>query len=124
MKRMKTKNLFLIAFGFISLAIGAVGAAIPVLPTTPFVLLSAVCFSAGSKKLDEWLRRNRLFGPYIENYRTRQGVSRRRKIASIAFLWIGLIISMAIVRTVIFYIILGIVGAGVTAHLLMIKSKE
>jgi len=121
---MKIKKIILIAAGFSCLILGAIGVFIPVLPTTPFVLLSAACFSASSRKLNDWLLKSRLFGPYIENYRTKQGVSARRKIASIAFLWAGLFISMFIVRTVWICIVLGAVGAGVTVHLLMIKTKD
>jgi len=121
---MSVKNLFLVAAGFISLGLGAVGVILPVLPTTPFVLLAAICFSAGNQKFYEWLRKNRVFGPYIENYRTRQGISKKHKIASIIFLWTGLIISMVIVRTVLIYVVLGIVGICVTIHLLLIKTKK
>ena len=112
------------ALGFIFLALGAIGIFIPVLPTTPFVLLSAACFSSSSKKLNEWLLRSRLFGPFIENYSTGQGISVSRKIASLVFLWTGLIISMVIVRTIWIYIILGVVGIGVTIHILTIKDKK
>ena len=97
---------------------------LPVLPTTPFVLLAAICFSASNKKFADWLRQNRIFGPFIENYRTKQGTQMSQKIASIAFLWTGLIISMVIVRTTWVYIVLGIVGIGVTTHLLLIKTKK
>ena len=121
---MVLKNLILIILGFVFLALGAVGVALPVLPTTPFVLLAAVCFSASNKRIAAWLQRNRLFGPYIENYRTKQGIKLPLKIASIAFLWTGLIISMVIVRTTWVYIVLGMVGAGVTIHLLLIKTKK
>ena len=121
---MNMKKLLFIALGFISLTLGAVGVALPLLPTTPFVLLSGICFSYGSKRLEDWLGRNRVFGPYIENYRIGQGISKLHKIVSIAFLWVGLIISAVIVRTTFIYIVLGTVGVGVTIHLLMIKSKK
>ena len=117
------KNLILTILGFILLALGAVGVALPVMPTTPFVLLAAICFSAGNNKIADWLNKNRIFGPYIENYRNKRGLSKARKIASIAFVWMGLSISMAIVQTVWSYVVLGIVGVGVTIHLLMIKTK-
>ena len=120
---MGIKKLVLIALGLLFLILGGIGIFLPVLPTTPFVLLSAACFSASSKKLNEWLRRSRLFGPYIENYRTGQGISKLRKIISISFLWSGLIVSMVVVKTNWIYAILGVVGVCVTVHLLMIKTK-
>jgi len=120
---MIVKNVVLTVVGFIFLGLGAVGIVIPVLPTTPFMLLAAGCFSASNKRVLGWLERNRFFGPYIENYRTKQGISLMHKAASLAFLWTGLIISMVIVRKTAVFVVLSIVGIGVTIHLLMIKTK-
>jgi len=124
MVAMSIKKIVLVAVGCIFLALGAIGVVLPVLPTTPFVLVSAACFGASSERLYGWLLRNRVFGPFIENYRTRQGISILHKAGSIAFLWTGLIISMVSVGTALIYIVLGIVGIGVTVHLLMIKTKK
>jgi len=118
------KQVLLLLAGFISLGFGAVGVALPVLPTTPFVLLAAICFSASNEKMARWLEKSRVFGPYIENYRTKAGIPIWLKCASIAFLWTGLSISMVLTRAVWAYILLGIVGIGVTVHLLMIKTKK
>jgi len=117
------KKLIFTILGFISLGLGAVGVALPVLPTTPFVIFAAVCFSAGNPRFSKWLASNRVFGPYITNYRTKQGISIWHKIASIAFLWTGLVISMIIVHTILIYVVLGVIGVGVTIHILMIKTK-
>ena len=121
---MKAKRIVLTILGFVFLGLGAVGVALPVMPTTPFVLLAAMCFSSGNNRVARWLRSNRIFGPYIENYRTKQGISRTLKAASIIFVWAGLIISMTVMRTLWISILLGIIGAGVTVHLLMIKTKK
>ena len=104
--------------------LGIIGIVVPGLPTTPFVLLAAACFSAGNKRIHVWLRRNRVFGPYIENYHTKQGISNFLKIVSILFLWIGLAISMLLLRTVWAFILFSLVGIGVTIHLLKIKTKQ
>ena len=121
---MAIKNLIFTLLGFIFLGLGAVGLFLPVMPTTPFVLLSAGCFSMSNKKAARWLQQSKFFGPYIDNYRTKQGIKKSLKITSIAMLWAGLIISMAMVRTMLIYIILSIVGVCVTIHLLMIKTKK
>ncbi len=123
-KRTKVKNLVLVFLGFAFMVLGALGVAVPVLPTTPFALLAAACFSLGSPKLLAWLLHNRILGPYIENYRNGQGISKARKIFAVLFLWAGLAVSMAVVRTTPVYIILGIVGLCVTVHLLMMKTKK
>jgi len=119
-----TRDIILTVCGFILLGLGAVGIVLPVMPTTPFVLLAAICFSKSNKKFASWLKKNRFFGPYIENYHTKQGIKKSLKIVSISILWIGLLISMSILQTVLIYIILSVVGICVTIHLLMIKTKQ
>jgi uncharacterized membrane protein YbaN (DUF454 family) len=121
---MSVKKVLLTLLGVVSLGLGAVGVVIPVLPTTPFVLLAAMCFSKSNKKFYLWLQDNRVFGQFIENYRTQQGISIWLKTTSIIFLWTGLIISMVMTRAVLVYALLGFVGVCVTIHLLMIKTKK
>jgi hypothetical protein len=118
------KKALLIAAGLVALTLGAAGIAVPLLPTTPLVLLAAACFSASNKKLEAALGKSRLFGPFIENYRTGQGIGKFHKIGSIAWLWAGLITSAAVLRTVRVYIILSVAGVAVTVHLLLIKTKK
>ena len=69
-------------------------------------------------------RRSRVFGLYIEHYRTKRGISMLHKITSAAFLWAGMLASMIVVQAIWIYITLGIVGTAVTAHLLLIKTKR
>jgi len=118
------KKLLLIIAGFTCLFLGAVGVVMPLLPTTPLVLLAAICFSSVNERFYEILRRNRIFGPFIENYRTKQGISKRHKIGSIIFLWTGLLTSMIVIRTPTIYLILTTVGICVTIHLLLLKCKK
>jgi len=121
---MDIKKPLYIIFGSASLLLGVAGIVVPLLPTTPFVLLSAACFSRSNKKLENWLLRSRIFGPFIENYRTKQGISKLHKSASIAFLWVGLITSMIVLREMWVFVVLVIVGICVTTHLLMIRTKK
>jgi len=120
---MTIKKLLIILLGFVALVLGAAGIIVPLLPTTPLVLLSAACFSRSNKKLDTWLRQSRIFGPFIENYRTGSGISKWHKVWTIAFLWIGLSTTMILARTLWIFAILVIVGICVTTHVLMIKTK-
>ena len=120
---MKPKRILLKAAGFALLGLGAVGVVLPVLPTTPFVLLAAVCFSAGDPNMYTRLQSNRVFGPYIENYRTRRGITRLRKAVSIAFVWGSLSLSAILAERPWVYLVLGAVGLGVTIHLLAIKTR-
>jgi len=73
--------------------VGVVGIVLPVLPATPFVIVSAFCFGKSSKRFENWLSNNRYFGSYIENYKTKRGVPLDVKFKSIVFLWVTLIVS-------------------------------
>lgn len=121
---MKAKKLFLTAAGFSALGLGIVGIALPVLPTTPFLLLAALCFSAGSSRFSEILQKNKYLGSYITHYREKTGVPLGTKIVSIVFLWAALLLSMALFRKDYLFILLPIVGACVTVHIALIKTKK
>ena len=113
-----------IVLGFISLALGVLGIFLPILPTTPFLLLSAFLFCKSSKKLHDWLLSRKVLGEYIHNYKTYHAMKRKVKITSIVLLWITLAISFYLVDILYVRIILVVVGIGVTTHLLMIRSME
>ncbi len=72
-------RLILIATGLLSLALGAIGLFLPLLPTVPFLLLSAICFANTSERLHAWLLSHRVFGPPIRNWNERGAISRRAK---------------------------------------------
>ena len=120
----RVKKTLLIVAGVVSLALGGIGVFLPLLPTTPFVLLAAGCFAGSSPAMHRWLCRSRFFGEYIENYRTNAGVSKSVKVRAIVFLWAGLALSAAAVHKPIVRIILAVVGICVSTHLLMMKTKE
>lgn len=120
----RIKKTLLIVAGVVSLTLGGIGVFLPLLPTTPFVLLAAGCFAGSSPAMHRWLCRSRFFGEYIENYRTNAGVSKSVKVRAIVFLWAGLALSAAAVHKPIVRIILAVVGICVSTHLLMMKTKD
>ncbi len=79
--------LWIIA-GSISLALGIIGIFLPLLPTTPFLLLTAACYARGSERLHNWLLNNKLFGKYIRNYREGKGIPARSKVLALTLLWL------------------------------------
>jgi len=81
--------LFLVG-GYLSLALGAVGLFLPLVPTTPFLLLAAACFARSSAKLHGWLYGNRLFGPILEDWE-RHGAIRLRVKVLASLMMVGLI---------------------------------
>jgi hypothetical protein len=118
------KRRFLFSLGTILLIIGAIGIFVPVLPTTPLVLASFICFTRSSKRAEKWILKNRYFRSYIENYKANKGVPADVKIKSIIFLWITLIVSMVIFFKLYLVLLLAVVGVGVTTHIYLLKTKE
>lgn len=75
-------RLFLQILGFTSLALGFAGAFLPVLPTTPFILLSAWCFAKSSPKWNAYLHNHREFGPLIGNWQRDRSVAMKHKMTA------------------------------------------
>lgn len=121
---MEVKKVLLLISGFLFLGFGIVGAFIPVLPTTPFVLLAAGCFGGSSQKIYLWLIKTKYFGSFIKNYKEKNGVSMKIKLRAIIFLWAGLIFSSIIFKKLYLWIILSIIGICVSIHILKISSKK
>jgi len=115
------KNIMII-LGTLSLVIGAIGIFIPVLPTTPLLLLSAYFYLKSSKRLYDWLLNNRIFGMYIYNYINHRSVLLSTKIFSFILLWVSLAISMALIEMQTIRLILVLVGISVSIHLYLLKT--
>lgn len=116
------KKYLLIALGSISLGLGAVGVAVPVLPTTPFLLIALFCYLRSSRRLYDWLIHHRLFGTYLYNYVTYRAVPRQTKIGALIFLWAGLVTSIILVDALFVRLILLAVGIVVSIHILSLKT--
>jgi uncharacterized membrane protein YbaN (DUF454 family) len=118
---MLRRRLF-IAAGSISLGIGILGVVVPLLPTTPFLLLAAYCYSRGSKRLYNRLLRNRLIGGYLRNYLEGKAMSIRAKMLSLSILWavIGCTAGF-FADSLVIKIILLAVGCGVTVHVALLR---
>ena len=69
----------MIALGWVFVVIGLIGAVLPLLPTTPFLILAAACFARGSERFYRWLLSSRLFGPVIREWRQTRSVARWAK---------------------------------------------
>ena len=87
MKKAIIKKILVVS-GTFFLVIGIIGIFIPILPTTPFLLLATACYARGSKKFYNWLISNKWLGEYIKNYREGRGISFTVKIVTITILWI------------------------------------
>ena len=118
------KRPLLLLLGSLSLLAGGLGAFLPLLPTTPFVILAAGCYGAASPQLYQRLAGTRFFGEYIRNYREKTGISHKNRWAGIIALWLMLGLSIFVSATPGVSIFLLVVGVCVTAHLLLLKGKR
>lgn len=115
----------LMAAGTVSLGLGIIGIFVPILPTTPFLLLSAACYARSSERFLHWLLNNRWFGGYIRNYREGRGMPRSTMILTLAALWATLVLSASFaVSSGWMRVLLAVIGVGVTIHLLKLKTHH
>ncbi|MBR5812262.1 MAG: YbaN family protein [Alistipes sp.] len=81
-------KIVLTILGLLSLVLGVVGIFLPLLPTTPLLLLSAWCFIRSSTKLYDWLLNHPYLGKYIRNFREHRAIPLRVKVLSVAMVWL------------------------------------
>ena len=127
-ERKITSNLsrwVLIIIGSFFTGLGILGIFLPLLPTTPFLLLAAACYIRSSEKFYNWLMNNKWLGRYIKNYLEGKGVSLNSKILSISLLLITIGYSVFfVVKIFLIRVILILIAIGVTIHLLSIRTLK
>lgn len=113
----------LILTGSISLGLGIIGIVLPLIPTTPLLLLAAACFVRSSDKLYDWLLNHRWFGTYIRNFREQRGIPLKAKVLGVTMLWVSIIYSaFFVVPLVAVRILLLLVAAYFTWYMLSLKT--
>jgi uncharacterized membrane protein YbaN (DUF454 family) len=119
------KRRLLIGAGTLCTGLGIIGVFVPILPTTPFLLLAAACYMRSSERFYQWLINNRIFGAYVRNYIEGRGMPVKIKIFTILLLWlaIGLTITFG-VQNIVIRIVLICVAIGVTTHIVLIKKRK
>jgi len=120
----RLKRLLWSTAGTIALALGFIGIAVPVMPTTPFLLLAAACYLRGSRRMYDWLMGNRWFGTYLLDYMEGRGIPMITKVLTLVVLWSTIGFSMIFITTnPILRVILLVIAVGVTFHLAMVKTR-
>lgn len=109
---------------FICIGLGSLGMFLPVLPTTPFLLLASWLFLKANSGWRDWLINHKIFGPYIQNFLIHRAIPLRIKIISISTLWATILLSAYIVDQVWLKILLIIIAIGVTIHILSFKTLK
>jgi len=114
---------FLLIIGFFMLGLGLLGIVIPLLPTTPFLLLASYCFIRSSDRFHFWLLNNRILGSYIKDYVENRAIKRKMKWITLGILWVTIVISILTIKPVIWVeFLLLIIAVGVTLHILSLKN--
>ncbi len=103
--------------GAVALGLGVVGILVPLLPTTPFLILAAYLFSRGSRRLHAWLVNHRLLGPPIRNWRRHRAVSTRAKLSALIAMLLIFVFSYAVAVPRWALAIQGVILAGVAIFL-------
>ena len=119
---MKIKKYVFISVGILSTSLGIAGIVIPLLPTTPFLLLATFLFLNSSERLYNWLINHKFFGRYIHCYLKHRAITLKLKIISFITLWATLLLSAVLMKSVYITLLLVIVGIGVSIHLLLLKT--
>lgn len=115
----------LIIIGSISVALAVLGIVLPVLPTTPFLLLAAWCYARSSTRFYVWLMTHRLWGKYLRDYTSGKGVPRSIKVWALTLLWAAILGSAFLAVEITWVRILMIVIAiGVSIHILKIRTLK
>jgi uncharacterized membrane protein YbaN (DUF454 family) len=123
--RATAKRRLLLGAGTLCTGLGIVGIFVPILPTTPFLLLAAACYMRSSERSYHWLVDNRVFGAYVRNYIEGRGMPVRMKISTILLLWLAIGLTTAFaVENVVVRIVLICVAVGVSAHVALIKRRR
>ena len=110
------------AVGVASVVLGVLGMFLPVLPTTPFLLLAAFCFSRSSERMHRWLTGNRWFGPILHNYQTGRGIPRRAKCLALMTLWPTICVAAVLIPHWPVKALVVAIAAAVTVHILRLPT--
>lgn len=118
-------RLLLWVAGSLCVALGVAGLFLPVLPTTPFMLLAAACYARASERFYRWLVTHRVFGPTVREWRRHRSIPWRTK------LWAIFLMSATLATSIVFFarpawlqLALALVGAGLAVWLYRIPSRD
>lgn len=123
LKRLLRGILFIA--GTLFTGMGLLGIFLPLLPTTPFLLLAAACYARSSKRFYCQLLTNRWFGDYIRNYEEGNGISLKAKLITILLLWVSIILSITFVLSdFLLRSIFILIAVCITLYLVSIKTLK
>ena len=119
----KVKRVIFIVLGTLFLGIGCIGIVLPILPTTPFLLLAAACYVRGSKRIHRWMMSNRIFGEFISNYLEGKGIKPRQKLFTLTLLWLTITLTIVfLMDNILRRVFLFLIALIVSVHILKLPT--
>lgn len=112
-----TMKLLFNIIGVLAVLLGILGLFLPLLPTTPFLLLASACFARGSDRLHGWLLNHRVFGVYLRNFEAGNGIPLRAKIVASVMMWSSLLVAILRFEHLGLRVALVLIGASVSLYL-------
>jgi uncharacterized membrane protein YbaN (DUF454 family) len=111
--------------GTVSLALGTLGIFLPLLPTTPFYLLTAWLYMRGSQKMYHKVMNNKFFGTIVRNFQEDKTIPLKIKIISVSMIWCTITISAFWAVSILWVrLLLFAIAIGVTLHILSYPTKK
>jgi uncharacterized protein len=107
--------------GSFALVLAVLGIFLPLLPTTPFLLLASACYARGSPRLHQWLRNHRSFGKYLRDFEDGRGIPLRGKVLALAMMWTSMLYSIWKVTLAVKFV-LAAIACAVTVYLLRLPT--
>ena len=118
-------KIFLTILGLISLGLGILGAFLPVLPTTPFLLLSAALFLRSNRRLYDWLLNHPRLGTYIRNFLEYKAIPMRVKVVSVTMVWVTLLYcAIFVAEHWVLRTLFLVIATAVSIHILSYKTLK
>ena len=116
---MQGKRILYLILGWFSLITGIIGIFLPLLPTTPLVLLAAWCFPRSSVRFHTWLMEHKFFGPIVRDWQSSDGIPRKARNRAIIFMWAGMAISIFIVSRL--WATIGLISIGLCVSIYLLR---
>jgi uncharacterized membrane protein YbaN (DUF454 family) len=120
--RYRWVRYLLLCIGWLSVVLGVIGIFLPILPTTPFLLLAAACFARSSPRFYHWLVENKRLGPWIGDYLQGHGMPVKAKVYAIGLMWVSISLSCYLVPILWARVLMLISAVLVTVYILRQKT--
>ncbi|WP_250656206.1 YbaN family protein [Alkalimarinus coralli] len=115
---MGSTRYLVIILGWLSVILGVIGIFLPLLPTTPFILLAAWCFSRSSPLFHNWLISHPKLGPIVSTWSNGEGLPIKVRNRILIIMWLSMVLSAVLIAKLWSALLLALIGASVTVYIM------